>query len=183
VTTPDVRALVAYLARLNVTGWTISNQGHLYVMLRHDRPAMHELVFERARDSVISAWTTEEIVKYGPPVVAGCPKDPFLDGRPVLMTGAAASSAERLLKELVGHKKFPIGKDIFGHAKRIRDEVKLASAAAKSRRDSVREKNARSDIKGIISNSGIRYGVGRDRILEIIEDEMRLMKVEDVMKS
>lgn len=173
-----------YLSRLNVSAWFVNPRGHLYVLLSRGRPSVNEVDFETAKKLVMAMWSREDTIRYGMPFISGTPKDPRLEGRIVMLSAAAASSAARLVQEIVGSQgRKCLSDEARGHAKRIRDEVRLVQRMSASSKKGAKEATARSEIREMVLRCKQKYGLSRDRMLEILQQEVELAKVEDVMSS
>lgn len=179
----DTADFVDYLSKLNVVAWTVGPRGNLFVILERKPPKLVGLPWKKAHEHVLAAWTNNEIIMHGPPTSANSLRDPLLSGKPVFVS-AALASGQGLIRKIARVGKLDAGdKDLAGHLRRIRDEVRMArNLSAAPRRDS-QEAAARGEIKTLIQRCKQRFGLNRARLVEILQEEVDLAMVEDVMKS
>lgn len=182
--TVTLQAVVDYMSKLNVVGWTVGPRGKLYVLLERKPPKLEQVGWEEAHKRVLSAWTKAELLNIGSPVVSCVWKDPDLSGKPIFATAASASSWNFVSKIAAVGKMDLLGdKRIVGNMKRIRDEVRLARKLSARPRTDSQEAAARGEIRTLIQRCKQKFGLGRARLLEVVQEEVDLAMVEDVMRS
>lgn len=180
--TPE--AALDYLSKLNVIGWTVGPRGKLYVLLERRPPRLKEIPWGEAHKRVMSAWTQNELIRYGIPTSSQALKDPLLSGKPVFVTASAASSWNLISKIAATRGKVdPTHESVVGNMKRIRDEVRMVKNLSVGSRASGQEAAARGEIRTLIQRCKQKFGLGRARLIEIVQEEVDLAMVEDVMKS
>jgi len=169
----NVRALVEYMARLNVVACAVNPKGHLYVALMPEPGRIETVAFDRLAEMDRTA-----VLRGGE--------------RPVILSGSNARSSHRLVSEVTGvaldgRSSTEVGKavrdpDVMGHIRRIREQVSLAARACVTERNAIREELVRADIKKILGKSS-RYKLARRRVLDLFKEELDLASVDDVMRS
>jgi hypothetical protein len=172
----DMDELRSYMSGANLRGWVISPQGNTYVAFHEGQACLEE----------ISSKDVEEQKKKAGAVFI------FHGERLFLVSISVSKNIKKFLSELtrvaVGTKGGPVERaakdpDIKGHYGRLLDQVRLAHLKSNNSRRDVKEEAVRREMRKLLNKCRNKYGLDRRRLVDIFEDEVKLMFVEDVMES
>lgn len=178
----DMNELRSFMSRTNVRGWMISPRGHTYVAFHEGQACLEELNCEgfgeqkRYGHSVITVQgTTVFLVSIS---VAGnikkflselCRTSIHTDFKTKKAIGPVAEAAE--------------DRDVKGHFGRLLDQVKLVKLKSGSTRKDVKQEAVRQEIRKLLGKCRNKYGLSQRQLINVFEDEVKLMFVRDVMES
>ncbi len=178
----DMDELRSFMSRANVRGWIINPRGHTYVAFHEGQACLEELVCK----------DLEEQRKHGGATAT-------IQGATVfLISMSMAVNIKKFLSELCRiaiHTDFktkkaigPVAeaaedKDVKGHFGRLLDQVKLVKLQSGSTRRNVKQEAVRGEIRKLLRKCRNKYGLTQRQLVDIFEDEVKLMFVKDVMES
>lgn len=170
----DMGELLSFMSKANVRGWAISPRGHTYVAFYEGQACLEEL-------------DLEELGVQGSGEVAA------VQGIPTFFVSVSlAKNIKKFLSELcrvpLGAKGGPVeraakDRDVRDHFGRLLDQARLAHLRSRKTRRDVKEEAVRREIRKLLDKCRNKYGLDQARLIDIFEDEVKLMFVEDVMLS
>ena len=172
----DMDELRSYLSEANVRGWVISPQGHTYVAFHEGQACLEELDSkdvedQRKRSGAVFTYQGVQFFLVSISIAKNVKK--FLSELTRVGLGTKGGPVERAAKDL----------DVKGHYGRLLDQVRLVHLQSRRNRRDVKEEAVRREIRKLLSKCRNKYGLDQRRLIDIFEDEVKLMFVEDVMES
>lgn len=190
--TIDLRALVGKMSRMNVRGWAVNHHGHTYVIYHEGPGRMEELDFEEVKEARHLQYRGARAA------VTARREDPWdRPDRIFYLSLSNATNGARFVSELTrvlshaGRRRIagsPVmeatkDKDVRGHFSRLRDQAKLAKLQSDARRGEAKDAGVRAEIRRALKRSQAKYNLTNKQVVDILQEEAKLLLVEDVMEG
>lgn len=188
----DLPALVAKMSRMNVRGWAVNEHGHTYVVYHEGPGRMDRLDFEKVKEA-------RRLQYRGARAKATARREDPWDrpDRIFYLSLSAATNRSKFVSELTrvashtGPRRIPGGpameaaknKDVKGHFTRLRDQARLAKLQSDSVRREAKDAGVRAEIRRALKRSQAKYNLTNKQVVDILQEEAKLLLVEDVMEG